>query len=334
MYQKLSSKSQGILWALTTCFLVSVMIAIVRHLSAHFHPFQIVMMRNFFALVFLLPFLFKNIEQMVKTKHIKMHLMRGLVGLIGMLLWFYTITLIPLSEAVSITFIVPITTTIAAVLFLKEKVDHKIWFSLAIGLSGVLIIIRPGFRELKPAYLLALLIPFAWSASNIFIKKMVATEKPKTITLYLSFTIFILSIPIAAPYLKPIGTIDLGWFMLLGLVSNCSYIANAICYSKTDVSAVQPFDFTRLIFTAIIAYIAFNEKVELMTFVGAGIIMLGSLIVAIKSPLYYLYSSSSDGTIIPKPRSFAANFLSKINSKFVHHLQKIRDFQIIEKWKK
>ncbi len=328
MYQNLSSKSQGILWAIITCFLVSVMVAIVRHLSADFHPFQIVMMRNFFALVFLLPFIIKNIDTVVKTKHMKMHFVRGLVGLIGMLMWFYTITLIPLSEAVAITFIVPITTTIAAILFLKEKVDNKIWISLVIGLIGVLIIIRPGFRELKPAYLLALLIPFVWSTSNIFIKKMVATEKPETITLYLSFVVFILSIPIAAPYLKPIPFADLIWFLLLGLISNASYIANAICYSKTEVSAVQPFDFTRLVFTSIIAYFAFGEKMELATFIGALVIVVGSLIVAAKSPLYYLYSSFSDGTIVPKPRSFALVLFSRINSAF---WQKI---QIIKQWKK
>ena len=279
MYQKLSTKSQGIFWAILTCFLVSVMISIVRHLSGQFHVFQIVMMRNFFALVFLLPFIIKNIDRVVKTKNLRMHFFRGLVGFAGMVLWFYVITLIPLSEAVSITFIVPITTTLAAMFFLKEKVSPRIWWSLLIGFVGVLIIVRPGFRDLSIAYLLALLTPFVWSISNIMIKKMVATEKPETITLYSSCVMFILSIPFAAPYLKPIPFTDLLWFALLGLISNGSYIANAICYSKVDVSVVQPFDFSRLIFTAIIAYFAFGEKVDLMMLIGAGVILCGSILV-------------------------------------------------------
>lgn len=279
MYQKLSTKSQGIFWAILTCFLVSLMISIVRHLSGQFHVFQIVMMRNFFALVFLLPFIIKNIDRVVKTKNLRMYFFRGLVGFVGMVLWFYVITLIPLSEAVSITFIVPITTTLAAMFFLKEKVSPRIWWSLLIGFVGVLIIVRPGFRDLSIAYLLALLTPFVWSISNIMIKKMVATEKPETITLYLSCVMFILSIPFAAPYLKPIPVTDLLWFALLGLISNGSYIANAICYSKVDVSVVQPFDFSRLIFTVIIAYFAFGEKVDLMMLIGAGVILFGSILV-------------------------------------------------------
>jgi len=279
MYQKLSTKSKGIFWAILTCFLVSVMISIVRHLSGQFNVFQIVMMRNFFALVFLLPFIIKNIDQVVRTKNLKMHLLRGGNGFVGMVLWFYVITLIPLSEAVSITFIVPIITTLAAILFLKEKVNQKIWISLVVGFIGVLIIIRPGFRDLGSPYLWALLTPFVWSISNILTKKMIKTEKPESITLYLSFIVFILSIPFAAPYLKPIPIVDLLWFALLGLVSNCSYLASAICYSKVDISVVQPFDFTRLIFTAIIAYFAFGERVDLMMLIGAGVILCGSLLI-------------------------------------------------------
>jgi drug/metabolite transporter (DMT)-like permease len=279
MYQKLSTKSQGIFWAILTCFLVSVMISIVRHLSGQFHVFQIVMMRNFFALVFLLPFIIKNIDQVVKTKNIKMHFLRGGNGFVGMVLWFYVITIIPLSEAVAITFIVPIITTLAAIFFLKERVNQKMWISLIIGFVGVLIIIRPGFRDLGSPYLLAILTPFVWLVSNILTKKMVKTEKPESITLYISFVMLILSIPFAAPYLKAVPIADLLWFAVLGLVSNGSYLASAICYSKVDISVVQPFDFSRLIFTAIIAYFAFGEKVDLMMLIGAGVILFGSLLI-------------------------------------------------------
>jgi S-adenosylmethionine uptake transporter len=153
------------------------------------------------------------------------------------------------------------------------------WFSLIIGFIGVLIIIRPGFRDLGLGYLLALLTPFVWAISNILTKQMVKTEKPESITFYLSFVMFILSIPFAAPYLKPISWVDFLWLSMLGLISNASYIANAICYSKVDISVVQPFDFSRLIFTVIISYFAFDEKVDLMMLIGAVVILGGSLLV-------------------------------------------------------
>lgn len=289
------------------------MIALVRHLANNFHPAQIVMMRNLFALAFLIPFIAGNISQIVKTKHIKMHLIRGVTGLVGMLIWFHTITLIPLSEAVAITFIVPITTTIAAIVFLKEEVHPKIWISLIVGFIGVLIIVRPGFREFHIGYVFALISPFIWSISNIMTKKLVKTETPGTITFYLSSIIFVLSVPISAPYLVPIVPTDFMWFVVLGVISNGCYMASAICYSKTDLSAVQPFDFSRLIFTAIIAYFFFGEKIDLFTFLGAIIILFGTIIATNKSPLYYLYSGFSEGSAIPKSRSFFLKMSSTIS---------------------
>ena len=278
MYKKLSDNSQAILWAIVVCLLVSIMISIVRHLSDHLHVFQIIMMRNVFSLVFLLPLIIGKIDRVIKTSKIKLHLFRGLTGFVGMALWFYAVALIPISEAVSISFVVPIITTLAAMFFLKELVSKKIWLSLLIGFIGVIIIVRPGFRDFNIAYLFALLTPFAWSVSNILVKKLVATESPETITLYSSFIILFFSIIASAPYLKSMSLIDIFWFVMLGLISNCTYISNAKCYTKADISVVQPFDFSRLIFTAIIAYFIFDEKLDFIMLFGSVIILLGSLL--------------------------------------------------------
>jgi drug/metabolite transporter (DMT)-like permease len=237
------------------------------------------MMRNIFSLVFLLPLVIGKFGKVAKTSKTKMHLLRGLTGFLGMVSWFYAITLIPISEAVSISFIVPIITTLAAMFFLKEKVSKKIWLSLAIGFIGVVIIIRPGFRDFNTAYLLAILAPFIWSTSNILVKKLVATESPETIILYSSSVILILSIIVSVPYLKAMSLTDILWFVVLGLASNYTYIANAKCYVKSDISVVQPFDFSRLIFTAIISYFIFDEKLDLIMLLGAIVILLGSILV-------------------------------------------------------
>ena len=326
IYKNLSQKSQGIFWAVLTCFMVSLIVAIVRHLTDKFHPFHIVMMRNFFSLVCLIPFILKDIQKVVKTNHLKTHCLRAVSGLIGMALWFYGVSVLPLAELVSLTFTVPIITTIAAMWFLKEKVDSKIWFSLIMGLIGVLIIIRPGFRELNFTYLIALIIPISWTFSNILTKKMVASEKPETITFYLSSIIFIISIPLSAPYLQAISLIDLFWFFLLGVFSSLCYITNAICYSKADLATIQPFDFTRLIFTAIIAYFAFGEKMEIATFIGAAIILAGTIIATAKKPWLYFYSGLAEETFVNRKRSFATNFLRTTN----YYIKK----NIIRKFKK
>lgn len=286
-FSKLSNNSKAILFTILTCFLVSVLIAIVRHLSENFHVFFIVMMRNFFAFAFFIPLMIKDPRKLFHTKNIKLHFLRNINGLVAMFVWFYTITLIPLPEAVSFTFVVPIITTLAAMFFLKEKVHARVWIALAIGLVGILIIIRPGFHEFKLAYLLAIITTILWSISNMVVKVMTNTDKPETIVAYMSLIMLVCSIPFGMTHLASMTFADVFWLAMLGLFSNLSHMSMSTAFSKADLSVVQPFDFTRLIFTAIISYFAFDEVLDFWSAFGAFVILLGTIFVAPKGKAKY-----------------------------------------------
>lgn len=281
-YRQLSSKSQGILYIIMTCFFVSILVAVVRHLSDQFHTFFIVMMRSVFGLVFFIPQIVKDRKSIFKTKKLNLHIYRNINGLIAVIVWFYAITLLPLSEAISITFIVPIITTLAAMFFLGEKVQKRTWIAILIGFLGVLIIIRPGFKEFQFAYILVIISTCLWAVSNVLVKKMTDTEKPKTIVAYMSVIMVVISIPFALPYIKPMTSVDILWFIALGVISNISHLSMSIAYSKTSLSVLQPFDFTRLIFTALIAYFVFGEIVDIWVIIGSLVILFGVIIVAPK----------------------------------------------------
>jgi len=282
MYSKLSNNSKAIFFAILTCFLVSVLIAIVRHLSENFHVFFIVMMRNFFAFAFFIPWMIKSPRKLFYTKKIHLHFLRNINGLVAMLVWFYTVTLIPLPEAVSFTFVVPIITTLAAMFFLKEEVHARAWIALIIGLVGITIIIRPGFYEFKLAYLLAIITTILWSISNVMVKIMTNTDKPETIVAYMSIIMLVFSIPLGTMHLASMNFSDVFWLAMLGLFSNLSHISLSTAFSKADLSVIQPFDFMRLIFTSIISYFAFDEVLDFWSGLGALVIVLGTIFVAPK----------------------------------------------------
>jgi len=290
-YNSLSENSKAIFFAILTCFLVSILIAIVRHLSKDFHTFFIVMMRNLFAFAMFIPLMIKTNNKLFKTNKIYLHFIRNINGLIAMIIWFYTITLIPLPEAVSFTFIVPIITTLAAMIFLKEKVNKNIWIALIIGFIGILIITRPGFHEFHFAYILAMVTTILWSVSNVLVKIMTKTDKPETIVAYMSFIMLILSIPLGLPYIQKLNLNDILWMACLGIFSNLSHMSMSKAYSKADLSLVQPFDFTRLIFISIIAYFAFDEIIDIYSLIGALIIVSGTIFIAPKRKKYYNQNS-------------------------------------------
>ncbi len=277
--KNLSDNSQGIFYAILSCFLASALISIVRFLSADLHVFFIVMMRNFFALLFFAPQIFVDYKKVFHTTKIKMHLFRGLNGLMSMFMWFHVVAVMPLSEAVSVSFVIPILTTIAAVIFLKEKVEKNTWLATFIGFLGILIILRPGFKDLGSVYIYSFVSIILWTTSNLIIKSMVKTQKPQTIVAYMSLIMFLASLPFAVPHMESLSFNNIFWLALLGLTSNLLHICISKSYSKADLSYVQPFDFTRLIFTAIISYFAFGEVIDIWVVVGSLVILFGVILV-------------------------------------------------------
>lgn len=268
----------GSLYAIIACASVSIIIALVKLLAKDYNISFIVMVRNFFSLAIMIPLIIRDWSIISRPKLPILNIIRSLNGFISMSIWFYAITITPLAEAVSISFIVPYLTTIAAIIFLKEKVNLKNWIAIIIGFIGVIIIIRPGFREFKTGYIFVFIAAFCWAISNILTKILSEVQKPEHLVIYLSTIMLIASIPFGINNIKPLNSYSIFLMFLIGLFSNISYYFTSLCYSKTSLAIIQPIDFSRLIFATIIGYWFFNEKVDLMVIIGSIIIMFGIII--------------------------------------------------------
>lgn len=277
-FYKFSDNSQSIFCIIGSCFLVSFLVGIVRYLSAFYDPSFIVMVRNIFALAILMPYIYKNYRNIFTRNKLTINILRASSGFLSMTMWFYAVSMIPIADAVSISFIVPSLTTIFAIIFLKEKINIKNWISIIIGFIGVLIIIRPGFKEFNIAYLLMIVSACFWAISNILTKILSASQQPINVVAYLTTIMTILSVPFGVFYIQPLTIFSIFLLIAMAIISNLSYFLLSKSYSKADLSIVQPFDFTRLIFSALIGYFIFDEKVDLLTIIGSLIILCGLLI--------------------------------------------------------
>ena len=284
-FKNISKNYKAIFYIIIACFFGSILVSLVRFLSREFHVFFIVMMRNLFAFLMFAPQIFKNHKAILKTTKPHLHIFRGINGAFSMLIWFHVITVLPLSEAVSLSFITPILTTIAAIFLFKEKAQAQTLIGGFLGFLGILIILRPGFKEFNPAYFYSFASMISWAISNLTIKVMTKTEKPKTIAAYMALMIFIFSIPFAITHFKPINFENFLAFFALGLVSNLTVIFMAKSYAKADLSIVQPFDFTRLIFISIISYFVFDEVIDFWVIIGSLVILCGVIIVLPKKQI-------------------------------------------------
>lgn len=277
-YKKYKQYHGGAPEIILSCLLLSIVVVLVRDLSYKFHISFIIAVRNIVGLLILMPQIIKHRRTISKSQNIYLNILRSANGTVSMFIWFLTITYLPLSEAVSLSFLTPIFTVLASIFFFKEKISKNIFYACLLSFVGVLIILRPGFNNLNIGYLFSLLSIIFWTISNLIVKTMTKTDKTRNIVAQMTFFMLIFSLPFALPHIQKIDNISLIKFIFLGIFSNISYRLIAQAYKKSSLAVLQPLDFSRLIFTSLIAYFIFNEKLDLWVFIGSLIILLGLIL--------------------------------------------------------
>ena len=258
----------------------SVMNVLVRELSETLDPLQIAFFRNLFALAAMMPWLFRHGTGALRTQRLPLHLLRAGVALAAMTLWFYSVALLPLAEAVALNFTVPLFATAGAALILGEYVGARRWTATVIGFLGVLVIVRPGFAEVSLAMALPVAAALVMASSVLIVKSLSETDDPHAIVLTMHLLVTPLSlIPALFVWQAPAWS-DWPALVAVGIAGALAHVLLTRSYTKADASAVIPFDYARLPFIAAIAYLAFGEVPDLWTWVGAGIIALASIYIA------------------------------------------------------
>ena len=196
------------------------------------------------------------------------------------LLWFSSLSLLPLAQAVSLNFTAPLFATIGAALFLGETVRVRRWTATAIGFAGVLIIVRPGIAEMAPAMALPLLAAATMTISVLFLKVLTRTDSAPTILLYMNVLPLPFLLVFASFVWQPPSLFAWGIAVAMGALGVLSHFFFTRAFSVADASYVIPFDYLRLPFIAVIAFFAFGEVSDLWTWVGAGVIAGSAIYIA------------------------------------------------------
>ena len=276
-FNRLSPGVRGPLFMVASCAGFAAMIALIRHTSTELHPFEIAFFRNVVGMLVMLPVLLHAGPGALKTGRFSLHLLRATLGFASMLCWFWTVSVMPLAEAVALNFTAPLFATLFAVLILKEQVGPRRWAALLFGFAGVMVVLRPGAEAVSLPALLAIVSAVLVGGSTVSIKTLSGSETPNTIVLYMVTLMTPMSLIPALFFWETPSWNALFWMALLGLAATFSHLSLARGFAITDASALMPYDFSRLIFVAILGYAFFGETPDLWTWIG-GLVIAGSSI--------------------------------------------------------
>lgn len=207
-------------------------------------------------------------------------LLRNAGELFGTLGFILAIALIPLSTASAILQATPLVVTLGAALFLGDPVGWRRWTAILVGFAGVLLVIRPGLDGFDVLSLFALQGVIGLAIRDLATRRVPAT----TSSMQLSFLAFLTLIPTGAILLVVSGTPlirpePMHWLLMAGAVAFgvVSYYGIVAAMRVGEISFVTPFRYSRLVFALFISILVFSESVDLLTFVGAAIIVASGI---------------------------------------------------------
>ena len=269
--------------------LVFIMMAALIKLSAdHVPPGEAVFFRAFFAMPVILVWLAlrRELATGLRTQNPYGHLWRGLMGTSAMGFGFAGLAFLPLPEVTAIGYAAPLLTVIFAAMFLGEEVRAFRIAAVGLGLAGVLIVASPrltidssaGSSEALGAMLVLFGAVFA-ALAQVFVRKLVDTERTPTIVFWFSMTATLLSL-VTLPW-GWVWPTPLDWVTLImvGLLGGIGQILLTSSYREADASLIAPFDYASMLFALIIGYVAFDEVPTLTMLAGASLVIAAGILI-------------------------------------------------------
>ena len=254
-----------------------------RELSGEMDVIQILFYRSIIGLIvisFIIIFLSK--KNLFYSHRIKIHVLRNIFHFGGQYGWFLGIGLLPLAEVFALEFTVPFWTALIAWLFLKEQLNSRKLLAIAIGLIGVVIIVKPGPEIFNPASFIVLAAAILYAVSHTATKSLSSTESPITIVFFMC----LVQLPIGflfsiSKWQNP--TIEQWtWIVTIGLTALSAHYCMSKAMQFAEVTTIVIIDFFRLPLIAMAGVLFYHENFEITLIVG-GILMLTGNVVGMKT---------------------------------------------------
>jgi len=214
----------------------------------------------------------------LRTRRPWAHARRATTGLAGMALNFATVALLPLAEAQTLWFTVPLFMTILASVWLGERVGPHRWGAVVAGFVGVLIVFQPGHELLSPlGTAMGIAAALMMSVTAIFVRQLGRTESSLATVFWFGTTT---SLALLVPMLLVVGAHDMvTWAMLAatGVIGGLGQIALTFSLRFAPVATVAPVDYASLIWAAGLGFLLFGALPTPWTWVGAPVIVVSGL---------------------------------------------------------
>ena len=271
---------KAILLNLSAWIMLPIMDGLAKYLSTSLPILQIVWARYFFTVTLVLPIILIFFRKNLKLSiNYKLQFLRGILLFTANILFFYSISIISLSKALTLAFTAPLIVTVFSPLFLQEKVSLNRWLAVIIGFFGCIIVIRPGFIDLNLATIAALGTGLMYGFYLIVTRKLSGSDD-SLITLLSTGVVGAIIASFSMPFMWVSPSFN-GWVImfLIGLFASIGHLLLILSLKLADASKLAPFGYFEIIPNILIGFYFFNYFPDLFHLLGLLIIISSGIYV-------------------------------------------------------
>jgi len=258
---------------ITTILFVGVT-ATVRYLEGDVPAPQAAFLRYAIGTVLLTPSLISLAKIKPDRPLLNKFILRGLVHSIGVTLWFYAMSVMPVAEVTAIGFLTYIFVSIGASIFLKEKLHKHRLTAILISFIGALIILRPGFKVIETGQMGMLIATMVFTASYLIAKVVSKERSSSEIVAMLSIFTTIFLIPSAIYSWEPLSIKAFLILSFTAIIATLGHITMTKAIKAAPMVVTQPILFLQLVWASMVGLFIFDEGFDLFVILGGTIIML------------------------------------------------------------
>lgn len=215
---------------------------------------------------------------LVRTRRPGLQILRGLLLVTSTALFYLSLQHLPLAEAAAITFVAPVLVSALSGPMLGEQVTRRQWTAVTLGFIGVLVIIRPGGGLLTLAVVFPLTTALLFALYQIMTRKLAGRENPFT-TLFFTALVGAVATSLVLPFNWKTPTLTQAALMVaIGCLGGFGHFLLIRAVELASPTALAPFLYTQLVWSTLLAYIAFREFPDGASLLGMLIIVLAGLL--------------------------------------------------------
>ena len=275
----LDAIKSGIFLMIGAVLMFNVMDALAKIVAHETNTVMAIWARYASQTVFVFLLVLPRLKQVMRTKYPKLQLARSVFLMAATSCYFFGFVAIGLANAASVMATNPVLITLGAAIFLGERFGMRRAFGVFAALIGALIIIRPGTDVFQPAALLPLAAASFYSCYALMTRFVGRDEDVWTSLLYTAAFGAIAMTVVVSFYWEPPSPKIMALMAILGVIGTLGHWCLIRAFTAAEASSIAPFAFVGPIFATILGALFFNEFPDLLTYVGALVVVAAGIYV-------------------------------------------------------